>query len=234
MSDLKLLFIYMDGGVKQPVYLSEKDLELWKRCWKGNIAFTSEDGRVGLNPNRIPHWHVGDGYTEFFTKPFPETNHAAEAYASVGVWTDKRAIKPEAIPASRAKNEKTRQTEKATKEDKTKPNKSETTKYSADSHLIKSDQIPLPLTSQKFVNGVRNDFPDELQIEGDTLHHVECKCGAEYYFRRDRFVKITGCKHCNSPVFLDVAKGTHMSPMGLAYTVTNKYYVDRKQWLNRN
>ncbi|MFM9280926.1 hypothetical protein [Paenibacillus jiagnxiensis] len=235
MSDLKVLFIYIDGGVKQPLYLSGKDLELWKTCWKSNIAFMSYDGRVGLNPSRISHWHVGDGYTEFFTKPFPETNQAAEAYASVGAWTDKRASKSGNVHASRTKKEKIRQADQTiSKEEKTKPNTGETTKYSASSQLTRGDNRSIPLISQKFVNGIRNDFPDELQIEGDTLHRVECKCGAEYYFRRDRFVNITGCKHCNSPVLLDLAKGTHVSPMGLAYTVTNKYYVDRKHWLHKD
>ncbi|MDP4099361.1 hypothetical protein OIN60_21830 [Paenibacillus sp. P96] len=210
MADLNVLFIYIGGGVKQAVYLSREDLELWKRCWESTANFISSDGRVGLNPSNISHWHVGDGHTEFFTKPFPVTGEAAAAYESVGFKADKRVVKSEPATTSPA------------------------THHSTSSYLIGTDNKEiLPLITPKYVDGIRNDYPEELEKEGDTLHHVECKCGAEYYFRRDRLQKISGCKNCNNPVLLDYSKGTHLSPLGWAYTVTNKYYVDRKKWLHR-
>ncbi|KAF6558127.1 hypothetical protein G9G63_26145 [Paenibacillus sp. EKM202P] len=60
-----------------------------------------------------------------------------------------------------------------------------------------------------------------------TLIQVECKCGASYIeesaYKRNKW----GCKECGDIVFLDSKKGMVDTMKGMAWYMTNKYFVER-------
>lgn len=63
--------------------------------------------------------------------------------------------------------------------------------------------------------------------KNEILIKVECKCGASYLtespLRRTKW----SCGECNEIIFLDHKKGQIETPRGLAYYMTNKYFVER-------